>query len=178
MCVCVCVCVCIKCCTYLGMVWPKKGVGIGLYKLRPNLKTMFVYQVDARVLPWCLEQTQNTFSFIVNTFFYTCMYHCWIMFWFLFPFCSFFGTLDFCHYCVQLYILFTVDNLSGNVNTFSHCTKVILQVSHHFYIPSRTHLFSQRRAGGLVFTPTKKKKTAPAGEVDRKIIPGARDSLM
>ncbi len=52
-----CVCVCIKCCTYLGMVWPKKRVGIGLYKLRPNLKTMFVYQVGARVLPWCLEQT-------------------------------------------------------------------------------------------------------------------------
>ncbi len=34
------------------------------------------------------------------------------------PFCCFFGSLDFCHFCVHLYIIFTVDNLSGTVNKF------------------------------------------------------------
>ncbi len=172
-----CVCVCIKCYTYLGMIWPKKGVGIGLYKPRPNLKTMFF-------LPnWCKSATvvpranpKHLFVYCGYLFF-TCMYHCWIIFWFIFPFCYFFGTLDFCHFCVRLYIFFTVDNLSGNVNTFSPCTKVILRVSYNFYIPSRTHIFPRRQAGGLVFTPTKN-KTAPAGEVDGKIIPGAMASSM
>lgn len=38
------------------MVEPKKGAGFGLYKPRPNPKTLLVYQVNARVLLRCLKQ--------------------------------------------------------------------------------------------------------------------------
>ncbi len=124
------------------------------------------------------SKPQNTFSYIVNTFFLylyvSLLDYVLVSFPFLFLL-WYFRFLSLL--CALVYII--------------HCGQSFWQCKYIFTLhksdsasePSFLHPFTdspflQRRAGGLVFTSTKKKKTAPAGEVDRKIIPGARDSLM
>ncbi len=115
----------------------QKGAGFGLYNLMPNINMMLVYQDDARVLPWCLEQTQNPFVYC-GYLFVACMY-LWIIFWLIFPFCCFFGNwyfgsglllfffLFFLCVCAHLYIFFTVNNLSGTVNKFHLAQKCLCE---------------------------------------------------
>ncbi len=116
-------CVCIKCYTCLGIVWPKKGQGLALYKLRPNINMMLVYQDDARVLPWCLEQTQN--PFVYCGYLFVAFIYLWILFWFILPFCCFFGNwyfgYGFFYLICILHFLCALVHILQHEQSFWHC---------------------------------------------------------
>lgn len=86
-----------------------KGAGFGLYKPRPKLKSVLVYQDDARVLQWWLKQPPKPFCILCIPVYSMCIVrHCGNIFWFIFSFVASFilWALIYTLHCGELLTFF------------------------------------------------------------------------